>query len=124
LHGGSGGEASAVFAEGSKQTWCQRWSSAGQVGEELVVGKLFDELGDFGVEAVDARRQYAQLRQERVDEQACRGVRPQLNGGTLIWNDLSSPRGGLRSIFRNWSFALLGSRSERVSGRGGRDVDG
>jgi hypothetical protein len=51
-------------------------------------------------------------------------MRPLLNGGTLIWNDGSSSRGGFSSLSR--SFVALVSKSEvnESAGEVGRIVDG
>src|SRR4051812_15630974 len=72
LQGCGVGKALASFTEGNEEPRSKSRHSAGQRGEELVVGQRRRKLGDRGVEALDSDRYSAQLWEQRLDEQAQR----------------------------------------------------
>src|SRR6478735_10622443 len=58
-------ETIAMLAECCQQSRREDWPSAGEIVEEFEIGKRFAASGDVGVEASNAGRQRAELRDQR-----------------------------------------------------------
>jgi hypothetical protein len=69
LQGGGVGEALASFTEGDQQARREGGTGTGESVEESVVGELWAERGDLGIEALDGGVHGAELRDGGLDEQ-------------------------------------------------------